>query len=121
QDDIETTKYRLYDNDYSYRFNGKLDFALSNYINLTVGGNVGLFKFINWDYNSSLFDFKDGNEVYHQSTYRGFVRFTQRFPTTIGKEKSVFQNAYYSIQADYTKFYEKFEDPNIGFNAFDYV
>ncbi|HYV90266.1 MAG TPA: carboxypeptidase regulatory-like domain-containing protein [Chitinophagales bacterium] len=119
--DLETTKYRLNNNDYAYRMNGKLDFGLSKYINLTVGGNVGLFKFINWDYNSSMFDFKDGNEEYHQSTYRGFVRFTQRFPTSMGKDKqSVFQNAYYSIQADYTKFTEKFDDPNLGFNAFDY-
>lgn len=120
-DDMETIKYRLNNVDNSYRFSGKLDFQLSDYINLTFGGNFEMLRFINWDYNSSLFDFQEGNENYRWDTYRGFVRFTQRFPTAVGKEKqSVFQNAYYSIQADYTKFYEHFGDNNLGFSPFDY-
>lgn len=120
-DDLETTKHKLNDNTYAYRFSGKMDFRLSNNLSLTLGGNAEFAQFVNWDYNSSMFDFNDGNEVFHDNTMRGFVRFTQRFPTAMGKEKqSVFQNAYYSIQADYTKLLENFDDPRLGTNAFDY-
>ncbi|MFI5134292.1 MAG: carboxypeptidase regulatory-like domain-containing protein [Chitinophagales bacterium] len=119
--DLETAKYRPNDADNSYRFAGKLDFQLTNYSNLTFGANAEIVHFINWDWNSSLFDNKEGNENYRWNTYRAFVRFTQRFPTSSGKDKeSVFQNAYYSIQADYTKFIEHFDDNNLGFNPFDY-
>jgi outer membrane receptor protein involved in Fe transport len=121
EDDFETSKYRLNNVDNNYRFSGKLDFQLNDYINLTFGGNFELVDFINWDYNSSVFDFEEGNENFQWNTYRGFVRFTQRFPTAVGREsKSIFQNAYYSIQADYTKFTERFDDEDLGFSPFDY-
>lgn len=120
-EDLETTKIRLNNQTTAYRLSGKLDFQLSNNLTLTIGGNTELDEFVNWDYNSSLFDFDDGNEVFHDNTFRGFVRFTQRFPTSLGKDKqSLFQNAYYSLQADYTKLLEKWDDPRLGFNAFEY-
>jgi len=57
-----------------------------------------------------------------EQTYRGFVRFTQRFNTggEEGDDKSSFlSNAYYSIQADYTKSTYNRYDPLHKDNYFD--
>ncbi|MCS6991312.1 MAG: carboxypeptidase regulatory-like domain-containing protein [Chitinophagales bacterium] len=121
KEDLFTQKYLPNNASNSYRFAGKLDFQLSDYMNLTLGSNFSIGRSINWDYNSLLFAVETANEYFNANVYRGFVRFTQRFPTSLERDKeSIFQNAYYSLQFDYTKEYERLGDPEHEFNAFNY-
>jgi hypothetical protein len=123
-DDIEKNKAKWNVADNSYRFSGKLDFQLSKFVNLTLGGDFNLQRYHFYSFNRSLINADEGNQYYKDNTYRGFVRFTQRFGSGYGDEKksaSVFQNAYYSIQADYSKFYRTFGDKELGFDPFAYA
>lgn len=106
----------------SFRASGKIDYKLNKYITLTFGGNVNWSESRGIGWLQQLFD---PNVIGYSTsgTYRGFARFTQRFgsgKTGAEKTSSVFQNAYYSIQVDYTKNRSKSEDPNKGFDPFKY-
>ncbi len=103
------------------RATGKIDYKLNKYITLTLGGNINWSESKGIGWLQQLFDpntigFSTGG------TYRGYARFTQRFASGSGTDKnsSVFQNAYYSVQVDYTKNYSKSEDPDKKFNPFLY-
>src|SRR5204862_4629168 len=70
----------------------------------------------------------ENNTQVRDLSYRGFVRFTQRFSqreetATAGSEaskKSGIKNAYYSIQVDYSRRNQNVEDPDHKNNLFDY-
>ncbi|MGB3077099.1 MAG: TonB-dependent receptor [Chitinophagales bacterium] len=122
-DDIESIKYKQNVADNNYRFSGKLDFQLSKLVTLTVGGDFNLSDYYSFTYTRSLVNAQEGNTFIKDNTYRGYVRFTQRFASGgygENKSASIFQNAYYSIQADYSKFTRKYEDKTLGFDAFSY-
>ncbi len=122
-DDIEEIKYKQNVADNNYRFSGKLDFQLSKFVTLTVGGDINMTNYYSFSLNRSLINATEGNTYFNDNTYRGYVRFTQRFASGgYGEKKSasVFQNAYYSIQADYSKFYRKYQDKSLGFDPFAY-
>ena len=122
-DDIEEIKYKQNVADNNYRFSGKLDFQLSKFVTLTVGGDFNVSNYYSFNLNRSLINATEGNTYFNDNTYRGYVRFTQRFASGgYGEKKSasVFQNAYYSIQADYSKFYRKYQDKSLGFDPFAY-
>lgn len=122
KDDLEKTDIKQNVNDKSYRFSTKFDLKLNRYTNLTVGGNADLQEYNDYDFIYQLYA-PEHNLNIRDRTFRGFVRFTQRFAPNTDKENSgrtVFQNAYYSVQADYTKFYENYEDKQVGTNPFDY-
>ena len=128
KNDLEKVKAMQNANDNNYRMSLKIDYKLNEFINLTVGGNANYSQFMNNGYTNQIFT--PGTAAKYQDlTYRGFIRFTQRFgsskTTSEGKTEqektaSVFQNAYYSIQVDYSKFLRKFEDEDKGFDAFKY-
>jgi hypothetical protein len=121
-DDLQKQAYKENIADNSYRFSGKLDFLVNKYITFTAGGDFNLQRYYSYSYIRQMFDANEGNTYSKDNTYRGFLRFTQRFGSGSGNDKSasVFQNAYYSIQADYSKFYRTYGDKNLGTNTFDY-
>lgn len=122
-DDIEKIKYKQNVADNNFRFSGKLDFQLNKYVTLTVGGDFSVTNYYSFNFNRSLMNAEEGNSYFKENTYRGFVRYTQRFASGgYGEDKtaSVFQNAYYSIQADYSKFYRTNEDKTLGEDPFAY-
>ena len=59
------------------------------------------------------------NSIYKSGTTRGYVRFTQRFPTA-PESTSLIRNFYYSIQADYTRYTSEDGDPDLWDNVFAY-
>jgi hypothetical protein len=123
EDDLEKIKYKQNVASDSYRFSGKLDFQLNNFVTLTVGGDFVLDYANEYARNRQLFNAEEGNRYRNDNVYRGFVRFTQRFGSSSekGKTASVFQNAYYSIQADYSKNTTFYGDKNLGRdNPFEY-
>jgi outer membrane receptor protein involved in Fe transport len=106
---------------YGVNVSAKFDVKTTKTINLTFGGqfvqNEGNFN------NGSLAGVQlmnyEKNTHYKNSTYRVFGRFTQRFPTD-KENPGLFQNIYYSIQADYSKYHAIREDPDHKDDLFKY-
>ncbi|HZG00143.1 MAG TPA: carboxypeptidase regulatory-like domain-containing protein, partial [Chitinophagales bacterium] len=122
KDDLEKIDAKQNVSDQALRFSTKFDVKLNQYTNVTVGGNADLQEYNNYDLVYQLFA-PEHNLNIRDRTFRGFVRFTQRFAQNVEKENAggtSFQNAYYSIQADYTKYFQNFEDKNVGNNPFHY-
>ncbi|HXH17875.1 MAG TPA: carboxypeptidase regulatory-like domain-containing protein [Chitinophagales bacterium] len=111
----------------NYTLSGKLDFKLTDAINLTFGGNYNYVRRHDWIDRYTLFNYVN-NPFYKETSWRVFGRFTQRFGQKETPEeeagtqpkRSAFQNAFYSVQFDYSKVYDKFEDDSHGFSPFDY-
>ncbi len=104
-DDLELLKYKP--NAVKDRIGAtlKLDFQPVSGLNFTFGGTYNFENRNEWLRTYTLAN-SDGNPDRTDETFRGFVRFTQRFGNQnldADSEPSVFSNAYYSIQLDYTK------------------
>jgi len=112
----------IHGNDNNFRGSLKVDYRLNKYVTLTAGGNANYSQFWSNGFTNQMFT-PTTAQYYQDLTYRGFARFTQRFGSNKTAEQlssSVFQNAYYSIQVDYSKFRRRFEDKEKGFDAFKY-
>ncbi len=126
-DDIERLDTRQNAGSTSYLGSVKFDIATTPTINFTVGGSMDYQKYSDFDRNNSLLNAENNRQV-RDFTYRGFVRFTQRFSSreeeTTGaegaKKKGGIKNAYYSLQLDYSKREQNIEDPTHKDNLFDY-
>ena len=122
--DFEEVKFRQNVASDGLNVTSKFDLRLGESTNLTMGIQYRYFQGNDYIRNFSMFN-SANNPVSTQSTYRGYMRFTQRFPErrpAAGQEESssILGNAYYSLQFDYTKFVARREDPNHGQNPFNY-
>ncbi len=121
-DDLEDIKYKLNNDLFSYRFVGRLDIQLDKEGNavLKIGGQAFNTIQNRWNvrygFERSLFDY-DNQIYYNEHTYRGYVRFQQRIPADTG---SIFENIFYTIQADYTRNGYWYGDEDFGSNLFEY-
>ena len=106
--DIEAIPYRLNTSNRGLALSTKLDYKFSRNTNLQVGLSWRNFHGNTYARTFALFN-SENNPVDDQNTYRGYLRFTQRFPEkkSASTKESVVGNAYYSIQLDYTKFISK--------------
>ncbi len=123
-DDLENVKVKNNTANQNYSLSSKLDFKLTDNIGFIVGGNINYNRYNDWIPRNTLFN-SANNPLYKELSWRVFARYTQRFGKAYtGAEtepsKSPFQNAYYSIQFDYSKVRNSFEDETHGTNAFDY-
>ena len=101
---------------------GKLDFQPVENVVFTVGATYDNTSGKNYSRLNSFLN--SGNfSDFNNSTFRVYGRFKQSFAKT-SKEgeasKSAIQNAFYSLQVDYTKTKSSFENANLGKNAFNY-
>jgi len=129
KNDMYTQKFKPNNKAKRYTINGKLDYQPTEFINITVGGNYDYTWDQLWQSTRSLFAF-DANRISSRNTYRGFVRFTQRFadakPDSSSKNAAGkyvdkrLKNVYYQVQLDYTNSLEKQFDPRHKYNLFDY-
>jgi hypothetical protein len=122
QDDFEEVKFKQNSANNGLNITGKFDLKLGEYTNLTFGGTYRWFQSNDYVRTFSMFNY-DNNPISTNNTYRGYMRFTQRFPerkSADGTSASILGNAYYSLQFDYTKFTARREDPNHGQNPFNY-
>ncbi len=106
REDLEYIKVRQNVAQHALRLNGKLDFQPSSTTNLTFGGSM--------DYNTghgyvntyALYN-PENNPQTINNAWRVFGRFTQRFntppPAAGSKTTPLVSNAFYTIQADYSK------------------
>lgn len=134
-DDLEKidAKNNVAKNEYS--FAGKVDFQPVQNFNFTLGGSfnyngggTGRRSAIFRDFmrRYELFDAEHTPEITN-NVYRIYGRFTQRFASSkdAGEEgedakPSILQNAFYSLQFDYTKSQTKAQDPIFEDRLFEY-
>lgn len=109
----------------SYRGVGRLDLRLSDNVNISFGGTFDYTDQSQYVRTYSLLN-PQGNNRRRDQTWRVYGRFTQRFGNRYAEEEeegskaSAFQNAYYSLQIDYTKDKLRVENKELGDKIFDY-
>ena len=104
---------------------GKIDFQPVSNLNFTIGGNTNIRRGGTFGSGNNLtfnmFNTQHLPDI-QTNVYRGYVRFLQRFGGNKvaaatdeegeeNRKSSLFQNAYYQIQFDYTKENNLYQDP----------
>lgn len=122
QSDLQTTKYKRNNDELHVSLFGKLDFKPTLTTNLTMGGQYFYSDANAYIRTYAMFNHENNPKVYDQDI-RGYLKFTQRFPSKPATEKKsgyVLGNAYYTLQVDYQKRLQKVHDRNHKENTFDY-
>ncbi len=101
-----------------YSFVGNINVKTTETINLTMGASYNYFSGRDHSYSGTLANW-DKNPLRKTTAYRGYIRFTQRFPTD-SESTSVFKNFFYSLQFDYTKNKGEIGDAEHWDNLFEY-
>jgi len=119
RDNLFETKYLNNSANWSVNINGKIDVRTGANTNLTLGGSFVRSQGHYANGRSNYYFNTDKNYLSKSSTYRGYVRFSQRFPSD-PESTSLISNVYYSIQADYTHYFSEYGDPDLWNNIFAY-
>ncbi len=103
------------------RFNGKLDYQLSDNMHIVGGGSFDYTQQDAYSRSRNLFA-PEATPVINTFVGRAYVRFTQKFGKMgdTSARHSIISNAYYKIQADFQKTYQDEHDPQFKENFFDY-
>ena len=117
-DDLEHVKTSQNTSNYNVNILGNINIRTTETINLTIGGSYFTDHSNDFSYRASMMNYNK-NRVRNTTTYRGYIKFTQRFPTD-PESTSVIKNVYYSIQADYSKYKGEYGDPNHWDDLFKY-
>ena len=117
RDDLYHTRFLANTSNWSVNLNGKFDVRTGSNSNLTIGGTFYRGQSHGSGRSHHFFN-TDKNYLYKNGTYRGYIRFFQRFPSD--SETSLISNVYYSIQADYTHTFAEQGDPDLWDNYFAY-
>ncbi len=118
KDDLVYSRFSTNSSNYSINLSGNINVRTTETINLTFGGSF--YRYRGHDFASSYSYFNTAkNSIDESGTTRGYVKFTQRFPTA-PESTSLIRNFYYSIQADYTRSTNEYGDPDLWDNIFAY-
>ncbi|MEA3504394.1 MAG: TonB-dependent receptor, partial [Bacteroidota bacterium] len=109
-DDFEHMDATQNTSNLSVNLSGKIDVKTSPTVNLTFGGSFNYYDGNSFSYNNSLMNYDNNSQVIN-NTWRVFGRFSQRFPTAKGSN-ALIKNAYYTVQADYSRYTNIVQDPN---------
>src|SRR5436190_4095506 len=109
--DTEELKTRQNAGQTTYLASGKIDITTTPTINLTVGGSLDYSNRQNYNRNNALLNAEHNIRV-KETTWRGFIKFTQRFINRSEEEeqRSTIKNAFYTLQMDYSRYQNKVED-----------
>ena len=118
KDDLVYSRFSTNTSNYSINLSGNINVRTTETINLTIGGAYYRSMYHNFARSFSFFNTAK-NSIEKDNTIRGYVRFTQRFPTA-PESTSLIRNFYYSIQADYTRYHNEEGDPDLWDNVFAY-
>jgi len=116
--DLENVKTATNTARQSYNFIGNINVRTTETINLTLGGSYYYYNGRDYRYSATLANW-DKNTLRKNTNYRGYIRFTQRFPTDV-ESTSLIKNIYYSLQFDYTKDKGEYGDADHWDNLFKY-
>ena len=103
----------------SINLTGKIDVRTGPTTNLTFGGSMVMSSGRYANDRGQFYFNTDKNYLGKSATYRGYVRFTQRFPSD-PESTSLVSNVYYSIQADYSRYQSESGDADLWNNIFAY-
>ena len=116
--DLQYSKKSTNTSNYSVTLSGNINVRTTETINLTFGGSF--YRYRGHDFSSAYSFFNtQKNSISEAGTTRGYVKFTQRFPTA-PESTSLIRNFYYSIQADYTRSTSEYGDADLWDNIFAY-
>ena len=118
KDQLEYSRFSTNTSNYSINLSGNINVRTTETINLTIGGSFYRHSGHGFARSYSYFNTAK-NEIDKSGTTRGYIRFTQRFPTA-PESTSMIRNFYYSIQADYTRSTSEWGDPDLWDNLFAY-
>ena len=119
RDDLFHTKFLNNTTNYNVNITGNINIRTGKNTNLTIGGS---FYRSGGHYSGGRghhYFNTEKNYLGKSGTYRGYVRFTQRFPSD-PESTSLISNVYYSIQADYSHYKYESGDPDLWDNIFAY-
>ena len=119
KDDLYHTRFLNNSTNQSINLTGKIDVRTGKTTNLTIGGSMVMSGGHYPSGRSQYYFNTDKNYLAKSGTYRGYVRFTQRFQSD-PNSTSLVSNVYYSIQADYSRFTSESGDPDLWNNIFAY-
>jgi hypothetical protein len=122
-DDMEKVKARQNVARTSFRLNPKLDFKITDNINITLGGSWDYQKYHSQFGSYSLYN-AENNPLYTRNTWRTYLRFQQKFGKATARaeeqSQSIVKNAYLSFQVGYQKFHVTQEDDTHKDKYFQY-
>ena len=119
RDDLFHTRFLNNTTNQSVNLTGKIDVRTGKTTNLTIGGSMMMTGGHYPSGRSQYYFNTNKNYLSKQGTYRGYIRFTQRFQSD-PNSTSLISNVYYSIQADYSRFNGESGDPDLWNNIFAY-
>ncbi|MCB0430393.1 MAG: TonB-dependent receptor [Flavobacteriales bacterium] len=98
KNDLENVKAKMNVGSARMTMQGKFDIKPSNSTTITFGGSYDYENKHDYFYTYSLLNYNKNSQTIN-STWRAYSRFTQKFDSDTG---SAIQNAFYSIQLDYS-------------------
>lgn len=119
KDNLVYSRYLANTTNQSINLSGNINVRTGANTNLTFGGSMYMAGGHYANGRGNYFFNTDKNYLSKSSTYRGYVRFTQRFPSD-PESNALISNFYYSIQADYTHYKGESGDPDLWDNIFAY-
>lgn len=122
QDDFVMQKRQINNASTTVRLNGKLDYAVNNNINVTLGGNFNYNSGQGYSRANSYFA-PENSPVSTSYDTRGFLRFRQSFKnstSTDSNKRAIVSNAFYTLQLDYQIINGQTQSSQFGRNLFDY-
>ncbi len=116
--DLDQSKYTYNTHHLTNSTTAKIDVKAGKNVNLSFGGTFNYSDNTNFSRYNSMFNYNTNANTIN-NTWRVFGRFTQRFPQD-KESTSLVKNVYYTVQADYTKVYNKTQDQKHKENLFNY-
>jgi outer membrane receptor protein involved in Fe transport len=118
-DDLETVNRRLNVARNSIRATGNINIKTSDKTNLVIGGRFNQGYGRNGSRSNALMNYQN-NSVFNSRDFSTYVRFTQQFGGAGEDSESLIKNAFYTIQADYTRNLDRTWDDRHRDNIFQY-
>lgn len=120
--DMEQKKIQPHNQTQELRLNGKLDYQITDNLRVIGGGMVDYVADDQYSRTQSLMS-PQGTIKQKTFTGRGFIRFTQKFGklNDTSSRNNLISNAFYSVQADWQRTSQWFNDPRFGKDYFKYA
>ncbi len=118
--DFKKVKARENGQNYNVNYLGKLDFAPTSRMNVTLGTFFDYNRVNNWSFANSLFA-PEANSISRGYTARGFVRLQQSLgKASDDKQDALISNAFYNLQLSYQRSANRSENEDHGRDIFKY-
>jgi hypothetical protein len=121
--DLEKIKARNNVGQKTMTLAAKIQYQPTTNLAITLGGTLDYTSRMLNNYTSSLFNYEN-NQRLIDHTWRGYAKITQKFNTGTaeeqGKSSSLVKNAYFTLQANFSRWDRVIQDDHHGENFFDY-